>query len=105
MWLSLHLVNKLFNKIRLSSFLFFSFSKVVLIHCLCDKVHLSKISFVFRFSKEGERFPVLSAGHREVGQEVFVVGSDGVVPCSVLRTGVDDTGSVERIVREKLAVA
>ena len=60
--------------------------------------------FVPRFSNKGEFSPVFPTGDREIGYEVFIVCSDGVVRGSILHTGVDHAGSVERIVGEKLAV-
>ena len=65
---------------------------------------MSKILFVPRFSNKGEFSPVFPTGDREIGYEVFIVCSDGVVRGSVLHTGVDHAGSVERIVGEKLTV-
>ena len=47
----------------------------------------------------------MPGGHREVGDEVFRVRSDGVVRGRVLHTGVEYTGVVERIVGKELTEA
>ena len=47
----------------------------------------------------------MPGGHREVGDEVFRVRSDGVVRGRVLHTGVEHTGVVERIVGKELTEA
>ena len=47
----------------------------------------------------------MPAGQGEVTEEVCIVGADGVMLGGVLLTGTQTAGSVDRIVREKLAVA
>ena len=66
---------------------------------------MSKIFLVLRFSQKGERWQVLSAGHRKVGLEVLILVSNWVIICRVLRAGVDHASVVLSIVGEKLTEA